>query len=268
MSIEQLIILALIQGLTEFLPISSSAHLILLPELTEWPDQGPLIDVAVHVGSLFAVLAYFRKEAQALVRGAFDVLRQKLTPEARLALHLAIATVPVLVFGAILVALDVVDSLRSAEVIGWATILFGILLLEADRVGLKMKRMDDMTLRGALWIGLAQMLALIPGTSRAGITMTAGRFLGYTRTEAARFSMLLSIPTILAFGLVAAIDLAESGEAIAQQSAIIAMALSFVAAFASIWVFMALVERIGLLPFVLYRFVLGAGLLGYVYFIR
>ena len=267
MSPEQLILLALVQGITEFLPISSSAHLILVPELTDWPDQGPLIDVAVHVGSLFAVMLYFRADVGKLILGGLDLLTLQFTARALPALYIILATIPVIIFGGVLYALDVVDHLRSIVVIGWSTIIFGLLLYEADRVSLGTKKVEDMTLSGAMWIGLAQALALIPGTSRSGITMTMGRFLGYSRTEAARFAMLLSIPTIAAFGLLAAIELAGSGEAVLQTQAAFAMALSFLSAYASIWIFMGLVERIGLAPFVIYRMALGGALLGYHYFV-
>ncbi|NWG44944.1 MAG: undecaprenyl-diphosphate phosphatase [Alphaproteobacteria bacterium] len=265
LSLEQLILLALIQGLTEFLPISSSAHLILPSEILGWPDQGPLIDLSVHLGSLFAVMLYFRTETAGLVRGGIDTLRVRFTPESRLFLQLALATVPVLIFAAILVGLDLVDSLRSAQLIGWTSILFGLLLLEADRIGLNVKRIDAMTFKGALILGLFQMIALLPGVSRSGITMTGGRFLGYERGEAARFSMLMAIPVILIMGSVAALDVVGSDAAGLRRDALVAGALSFVSAYAAIGAFMALVRKVGFLPFVLYRIVLGAGLLVYVY---
>jgi undecaprenyl-diphosphatase len=260
-----LVLLALIQGLTEFLPVSSSAHLILPSQLMGMPDQGPLIDVAVHVGSLFAVMLYFRAEVARLLRGVPDLARARMTADARLLAYLAAATVPTVAVGGVLYLTGAVDVLRNAEVIAWATILFGVLLFEADRIGLRFKAMDDLTWRGVLFIGAAQVLALIPGTSRAGITMTAGRFLGYERSESARFSMLLSLPTIAAFGVLAGIELARSGEVVLQANAVTAMALSFAAAFASIWVFMKWVDRFGFAPFVLYRLALGAVLLVMVY---
>lgn len=267
MPLEQLILLAIIQGLTEFLPISSSAHLILLPELTGMEDQGPLIDVAVHVGSLFAVVLYFHRDVGSLFAGVGHTVRRRRTEESRLLWALILASLPTLAVGGILYFTGAVESLRSAEVIGWATLIFGLILYESDRIGMRFKNLSDLTIYGALIIGLFQVLSLIPGTSRAGITVTAGRFLGYERSEAARFSMLLSLPTIGVFGVLAALELWRTGEAILQTSALMAAALSFVSAYGAIWFFMTLVNRIGLLPFTLYRVVLGAGLLGYIYFI-
>jgi undecaprenyl-diphosphatase len=260
-----LVLLAVIQGLTEFLPVSSSAHLILPSQLLDVQDQGPLIDVAVHVGSLFAVMLYFRADVMRLFRGVPDLLSGRMSADAKLLAWLVAATIPTILIGGVLYKTGAIALLRSAEVIAWATILFGLLLFEADRIGGRFKVMDDLSFRGALVIGLAQMLALIPGTSRAGITMTAGRFLGYERAEAARFSMLLSIPTIAGFGLLAGIELAGAGETALQADAVTAMVLSFAAAYASIWLFMSWVNRIGFAPFVIYRLLLGAVLLWFVY---
>jgi undecaprenyl-diphosphatase len=267
MPLEQLILLAIIQGLTEFLPISSSAHLILLPELMGLEDQGPLIDVAVHVGSLLAVVLYFRRDVAGLFAGVAHTAQRRRTAESRLLWALILATIPTVAAGGALYLSGAVDSLRSAEVIGWATLVFGILLYESDRIGMRFKNVDDLTLRGAIVVGLFQVLSLIPGTSRSGITITAGRFLGLERSEAARFSMLLSLPTIGIFGVLAGWELWRSGETVLQTSALSAAVLSFVSAYAAIWFFMSLVNRIGLLPFTLYRVVMGLGLLGYVYFI-
>lgn len=265
MTLIQLLLLALIQGLTEFLPISSSAHLILLPELTGWEDQGALIDVAVHVGSLAAVMIYLRHDVIQLVGGVRDLGQRKDSFEARLALFLVLASIPVLAAGFALAKLDLIDAMRSAEVIGWATIVFAGVIYVSDTVGKRFKSLEKMTLRGALYIGLAQVLALIPGTSRSGITMAAGRFLGYERSEAVRFSFLLSIPTISAAGLFASLELAEAGLGALRLQALIAAALSFVAAYIAIWLFMTWVNRIGFAPFALYRLILGTGLLVYVY---
>ncbi len=267
MPLEQLILLAIIQGLTEFLPISSSAHLILLPELTGMEDQGPLIDVAVHVGSLFAVMLYFHRDVGALASGAVHTVQRRSTAESRLLWALIIATIPTVAVGGVLYLTGAVDSLRSAEVIGWATLVFGILLFESDRIGMRFKNLSELSMMGAVVVGLFQVLSLIPGTSRTGITITAVRFLGYERSEAARFSMLLSLPTIGILGVLATLELLRTGEAVMQASALTAALLSFVTAYAAIWFFMSLVNRIGLLPFTIYRVILGAGLLVYVYFV-
>jgi len=262
-----LILLAIVQGLTEFLPISSSAHLILLPGITGQEDQGLLIDVAVHVGSLFAVMVYFRRDVGHMFLGAGHILKRKKTEYSRLFGTLVVATIPTIFVGAILYLTGTTEILRNMEIIGWAVLIFGLILYEADRIGMRFKNITDMTVRGAIFIGLMQVLSLVPGTSRAGITITAGRFLGYERSEAARFSMLLSIPTIGIIGLLATVELIAAGGPYLQLSAFIVMVFSFIAAYASIWFFMRLVNRIGLLPFTIYRVVLGVGLLGYVYFI-
>lgn len=265
MPIEQLIILALIQGITEFLPISSSAHLVLLPALTTFEDQGALMDVAVHLGSLGAVMLYFRKDVVHLVEGTFDLALFKDTAARTLVLWLIVGTIPTIIVGGVLYATGLNDQMRSAVVIGWSTIIFGVVLLWADKTGSRSRAMESMTFKDALAVGLAQCLALIPGTSRSGITLTAALRAGFQRTDAARFSMLLAIPTILAFGLIGALEVATSGDTTFQSEALLAVFLSFVSAFAAIWLFMHWLERMSLLPFVLYRLVLGIGLLIYVY---
>ncbi|MEO1613297.1 MAG: undecaprenyl-diphosphate phosphatase, partial [Pseudomonadota bacterium] len=196
MPIVDLAILAIVQGLTEFLPISSSGHLALYPLLTGRPDQGLQIDVAVHVGSLFAVLLYFRADVAAAIRGGFRVLGGDVrSEEARLALLLILATIPVVIAGLALSLSGMGGALRSLAVIGWATLIGGVLLWAADRFGAEAR--DEWRWRDAALMGLAQCFALIPGMSRSGVTMTAARGLGLTRTAAARFSMLMSIPTII-----------------------------------------------------------------------
>ncbi len=268
MALEILILLAIIQGLTEFLPISSSAHLILPAQLGWIEDQGTTIDVAVHVGSLFAVMLYFRKDVWSLITGFFDAVRLRWTWGAKLFVFLSLATIPTLAVGVFIATMDAEDALRSATLIGVTSIVFGLLLYEADRIALRYKKVENITWRGAVFYGAAQVLALLPGTSRSGITMTAGRFLGYERAEAARFSMLLAIPTILAIGGFKALEVVESGDPVLQTNVAWALGLSFLTAYLAIWVFMALVERIGLLPFVIYRVLLGVALLGFVFFVQ
>ena len=267
MPIEQLILLALIQGLTEFLPISSSAHLILFPALTGYEDQGALIDVAAHLGSLGAVLLYFRRDTAALARGGVDTLRFRATQDRKLFLMIAAATIPTLLAAGALVALDATEAMRETYVIALSTIVFGLTLYAADKFGPRRRGVEDMTWRSTLWIGLAQVLAvLFPGTSRSGITITAARALGFTRPEAARYSMLMAIPTILAFGMFSFLQLFSEGSTGQTSDALIVAGLSFVSAYGAIYVFMKLLERISLTPFVIYRLVLGFGLLAYLYF--
>ena len=253
--------LALVQGLTEFLPISSSAHLILVPRLSGWPDQGLAFDVAVHVGTLSAVLAYFRHELVQLAHGWFLSLRTRtLNRDARLAWGVLIGTIPVGLCG--LLFKDVVEtSLRSAEVIAIATIAFGLLLWWADARGRRLRDEHSLRLTDILIVGVAQAVALIPGTSRSGITMTAALMLGLTRTAAARFSFLLSIPAILMAGGYKGVQLLEQSAPVDWLALVLGVVLSGVMAYLCIHFFLKLLERMGMLPFVIYRLVLGVVLL-------
>ncbi|MGB0865046.1 MAG: undecaprenyl-diphosphate phosphatase, partial [Granulosicoccaceae bacterium] len=196
----QVIILALVQGLTEFLPVSSSAHLILVPALLGWPDQGIVFDVAVHLGTLIAVVAYFRRDIGAMIPDFFGSLTGKgMTDQARLAWGVGIGTIPAGLVG--LAAKDFIEAnLRSPLVIATTTVVFGLLLLFADRTAKLVRNIEHMGWGHYIAIGCAQALALIPGTSRSGITITVALVLGLTRQAAARFSFLLSIPVILLAG--------------------------------------------------------------------
>jgi undecaprenyl-diphosphatase len=262
MSLIQLVVLAIIQGITEFLPISSSAHLILAPlAVKDWQDQGPLIDIAAHVGSLGAVLLYFRMETAMLFRGGIDTLRFRASDDRKLFLFIAAATIPTLLLASVFVLFDWTTALRSPVVIGWVSIIFGALLWHADRSAGAKEGLDKMTWRDAMTIGVAQMCALVPGVSRSGVTMTMARYLGWSRPEAARFSMLLAIPTILALGAFAAIDIAQDGAGATVSAALIVAVLSFVCAFVAIAVLMRLVQRMSFTPFVIYRVIFGIVLL-------
>lgn len=251
-------LLALVQGVTEFLPISSSAHLILPSRLLGWPDQGVIFDVAVHLGSLLAVVWYFRRDLAVLLRGSVRALgERRFNDDARMVWYLALATFPVAAAG--LLFKDLVSGeLRSLPVIACTTIGFGVLLALADRRGKRERRID---LGVALWVGCAQVLALVPGTSRSGITMTAGLFCGLDREQASRFSFLLAIPVIVAASALAGVDALEQGAAFDWRFAITGIAVSAVTAYATISLFMEWVQRIGFMPFVIYRCLLGAALL-------
>lgn len=262
MTLVQLIVLAIIQGITEFLPISSSAHLILAPMVVEdWTDQGPLIDIAAHVGSLVAVLLYFRVETGRLFRGGVDSLRFKPSDDRKLFLFIAAATIPTLLLAAVFVGFGLTDALRSPVVIGWTSIIFGVLLWHADRSKGAREGLDQITWRDTLAIGGAQALALVPGVSRSGVTMTMARYLGMARPEAARFSMLLAIPTILALGFFAAIEIVRDGAGATMSSAAIVAVLSFICAYAAIALLMRLTRMMSFTPFVIYRIVFGIVLL-------
>jgi undecaprenyl-diphosphatase len=269
MPIEQIIVIAIIQGITEFLPISSSGHLAIISDITGWADQGLAMDVMVHVGSLFAIITYFWRDVLGLVQGVFALLRGRLTDHGRLAIYIVLATVPAVIFGLFLKKMGYIDALRAddvlkLQVIGWTAIVYGTLLYIADRISPNLKSMEDMKLPPALIIGLAQMLALIPGTSRSGITMTAARFLGFSRPEAARFSFLLGMPAIAGAGLLTVKEAIDTGTTISSDIWL-AAGISFLASFAAIAFLMALVKRMSFLPFAIYRFALGLFLLSIAY---
>ncbi|MEM9622227.1 MAG: undecaprenyl-diphosphate phosphatase [Pseudomonadota bacterium] len=263
----QVVILALVQGLTEFLPISSSAHLVLPAQILGWPDQGLAFDVGVHFGTLLAVLIYFRDELQQMLAATLQWPRDRVySNELDWVLKLAAATLPVVVVG--FLAKDFVEAqFRSVTVIATTTILFGIALYFADRrpqantVAAGTLAEDGVSWRQAWLIGLAQVMALVPGTSRSGVTITAALFLGMSRTSAARFSFLLAIPTIAGAQLLLSVDLIENPPADTLLPLLSATLIAGLSAYTCIHFFIRLVERTGMLPYVIYRLLLGAGLI-------
>jgi undecaprenyl-diphosphatase len=258
MDILQIIALALLQGLTEFLPISSSAHLILVPQIVEgWQDQGLAFDVAVHVGTLSAVVLYFRRDITPMAQDWMRSLtsRQQ-TVNSRLAWAVLFGTIPVGLAG-LLFKNFVETELRSPVVIAAATILFGLVLWWADAKGKRNRDEHSITWVDVLIIGCAQALALIPGTSRSGATMTAGLIMGLSRQAAARFSFLLSIPVITLSGLLVTKDLIEQSAPVDWWALVFGTTLAGVTAYLCIHYFLKLLDRIGMLPFVIYRLVLG-----------
>lgn len=261
METAHIIWLALIQGLTEFLPVSSSAHLILVPKVLGWPDQGLAFDVAVHLGTLIAVVSFFRKDILTLFLAWIGSISGKgMSPEARLAWGVIVGTIPAGLVG--LLFKDHIETyLRSPLVIAATTIIFGLLLWFADRRA-KLKR-DELTLgwQDFIVIGGAQAMALIPGTSRSGITITAGLLLGLTREAAARYSFLLSIPIIVLSGLGVTSDLVSSTEPVDWMALLLGTVIAAISAFACIHFFLAWINKMGMLPFVIYRLLLGAFLL-------
>lgn len=282
MTFLQLLIIAIVQGITEFLPISSSGHLILIPTFTEFPDQGPLIDVAVHVGSLLAIIVYFFKDVLVLARGGFASIgigakNPNAPAERRLFWWIVLGTIPAIafglaikmglfngiatnVFGVEIVDDDLMGSIRFTDLIAFNLIFYGLLLGVADWIGKNEKVFEDMSWRDGVIVGIAQALAIIPGTSRSGVTMTAARFLGYKRVEAARFSFLLSIPAVAGAGVLIVPEIFEAGTALAWD-ALIAGVLTFIAAFATMAFLMNFLKRASMLVFVLYRIAMGCALL-------
>ena len=263
----QIIVLTIIQGITEFLPVSSSGHLVLVPLVTGWQDQGLLMDVSVHVGTLAAVLVYFWRDlAQILLGWIGGHWRRRDRQLGRaLGFYLVVSAIPVILAGGAIYVLGH-EMLRNPEVVAWATIGFGILLYLADRIGLTVREVEHMTLGHAFLLGLFQVLALIPGASRSGVTMTAARWLGYERPEAARFAMLMSIPVIAASGAVAGYEVWQEGDPLVTADAALAAALSFGVALVSIALLLALLRRVSFTPFVIYRLLLGGAVLVWLYY--
>ncbi len=263
MTVLQQLIIAIVQGITEFLPISSSGHLILVPYFTDFPDQGPLIDVAVHIGSLLAIILYFRKDVAGLARGGFSAIGIGNDPaQRRLFWYVVAGTIPAVALGLFLKLGGYLEGFRTTDLVAVNLIVYGLLLGIADRFGRQDKSYEDLTLRDAVLVGLAQAMALIPGTSRSGSTMTMARFLGYERVEAARFSFLLAIPAVAGAGLLAALDLAEASAQM-QIDAAVTGAFTFVAALVTMVFLMNFLKKASMLVFVLYRVALGAALLAF-----
>ncbi|WP_170438847.1 undecaprenyl-diphosphate phosphatase [Ruegeria arenilitoris] len=262
MSLFQLILVAIIQGITEFLPISSSGHLILLPSLTGMEDQGLAIDVAVHVGTLGAVVLYFWSDVKLALAGLPRALRGRIdTPQSRLALALIVATIPTVIVGAILHLTGLSSAMRSVAVIGWTMLGFGLLLYWMDQKSPQTKEAADWGLRDAFVLGLWQVLALIPGTSRSGICITGARYLGYTREDGARIAMLMSIPTIIASGALLSLDVIGQANAQLAKDSAIAAVFAFVSALLALNLMMRLLRSVSFTPYVIYRVILGTILL-------
>lgn len=254
----QIIFLSILQGITEFLPVSSSGHLILFSKFTNFSDQGLAIDVALHIGSIIAVILYFAKDIWNMIIG---LLKTKLIPNFKVCGNqlfylLVIATIPALICGASLKYFGT-DWLRNTKLIGWNILIYGILLWVIDSISITARKIKNLEWKDALLIGFAQCLALLPGTSRSGITITASRFLGMERREAAKFAMLLSIPTILAAGIIEGYELWQAGDIQEILYACDAVTYSFIFSLMAIYFLMMWLKRWSFLPFVIYRIVLG-----------
>ncbi|MEW4449319.1 undecaprenyl-diphosphate phosphatase [Qipengyuania sp. JC766] len=278
MTFLEMLILAIVQGVTEFLPISSSGHLILVPFLTGSEDQGPMIDIAVHVGSLLAIIVYFFRDAMGLARGGLSTVGIGHAPEQRrLFWWIVLGTIPAVLFGLtiklgwmnstieswfglVIENDDLLGALRFTDLIAVNLIVYGILLGLADRFGRSVKNFEDMSWKDGLLVGIAQAFALIPGTSRSGVTMTMARVLGYKRVEAARFSFLLSIPAVAGAGILIVPDLLAADTSLLRD-AIITGALTFVAAFATMMFLMNFLRKASMMVFVVYRVAMGVLLL-------
>ena len=257
-----ILLLSILQGITEFLPVSSSGHLILFSKFTSFPDQGLALDVAVHVGSIIAVMIYFSETIWQVIRG---MIKSKFLPDMknqgnRLFWLIFVATLPAIVVG-LLLKEHGMEEFRSTKLIGWTILSFGILLYIADKLGMTIRKVEHLGFLDAILIGCAQCLALIPGTSRSGITITTGRFLGMERKEAAKFSMLLSIPTIFGAGCLVGYELFQAGDMDTIIEAFDGITYSFIASILAIYIMMWWLKNFTFLPFVLYRIALGGYLL-------
>jgi undecaprenyl-diphosphatase len=261
----QIIVLAIVQGLTEFLPISSSGHLILVPAFFGWTDQGLAFDIAVHFGSLGAVCVFFRNDIAGLLHGAGDIIAgRSATLQSRMAWCIGIGTIPAAVAG-LFFAGWIAANLRSPMFVVTALAAYGLLMALADYFAPRARDISTIRMRDALIVGIAQALSLVPGTSRSGITITAGRLLGFRRQDAARFSFLLSAPVILLATIYEVVMLVTGDMQVAWDNLAVAALVSGIVAYLSIDFFMRFVSVMGLLPFAIYRLLLASVILYVIY---
>lgn len=254
--------LSILQGLTEFLPVSSSGHLIIFSKFTPFPDQGLALDVAVHVGSILAVMIYFSEDLWKIFKGLLKTyfVPSFKNPGAKLFWLIVIGTLPIIFIGLILKETGT-EWLRSTKLIGWTILGYGLLLFVADKFGMTIRKIEHLNAWDAFLIGCAQCLALIPGTSRSGVTVTMARFLSMERREAAKFSMLLSIPAIIAAAALVAFEMYQNHNMAEIIDAIDGITYSFAASIVAIYVVMWWLKKSTFLPFVIYRIILGGFLL-------
>ena len=240
----QWLVLAIVQGITEYLPVSSSAHLILVPAIMDWKDQGLMMDIAAHGGSLLAVMWYFKKEILELLTGQKN----------KLLIQLVIATIPLALVG-VLAAGFIENNLRSPTIIAISSIVFGVILFLSEKLA---KSNNEITTKNAFLIGIGQVLALIPGASRSGVTMTTAMLQGYSKTQAAKFSFLLAIPALLMTTAYGTLKVYQNPEEYNPTGFIIILVLSFISSLISIKLFLKLIEKIKMSYFMWYRIILGA----------
>lgn len=266
MTLAHLFLVAVIQGITEFLPVSSSGHLALVPHLTGLPDQGQTIDVAVHLGTLMAVILYFWSDVRMGLAGVPRMLTGRIDTEgSKLAFLLMVATLPAVALGLFLKLSGLDDAMRSVKVIAWTMIVFGLVLYWVDQKGATDKMAKDWSLKDAVIMGFWQALALIPGTSRSGATISGARALGYDRSDGAKLAMLMSIPTIFASGVLLGAEVIATADIQVAKDGAIAAALAFLSALAALSLMMRLLRSVSFTPYVIYRIGLGVLLLGFAY---
>tara|TARA_Y100001960_G_scaffold294159_1_gene337758 strand:- start:234 stop:998 length:765 start_codon:yes stop_codon:yes gene_type:complete len=252
LSSVEILILSAIQGISEFLPVSSAAHLVLVSKYYAFVNQNLLIDICLHLGSLIAIIVYFRNDLFHFIRNRNFLIK------------ILIGTIPIIPIGYLLYQTRLIDQLRNLEVIGWMSLLFGILLYISDRSNVT-KKMDKFTNKSAIFIGLFQVLSLIPGVSRSGITITSGRMLGFNRFDSARISFFLSIPTLAAASFIGIYNVYKEGSAELNFLAIIAVIFSFIFSYITIALFFNFIKKFSLNIFIIYRIILSLFILGIVY---
>ena len=245
----EILILSAIQGISEFLPVSSAAHFVLVSKYYAFINQNLLIDICLHLGSLIAIIFYFRNDL-------FNFVKNK-----SFLIKILVATIPIIPVGYILYQTGLINQLRNLKVIGWMSLIFGILLYVSDRSKITKKIDTSFTNKSAIFIGLFQILALIPGVSRSGITITSGRFLGFSRFDAAKISFLLSIPTLSAASIIGIYNIYREGSAELNFLAIIAVVFSFIFSYITIAFFLKFIQKFSLNIFIIYRIILSLFLL-------
>ena len=253
LSSVEILILSAIQGISEFLPVSSAAHLVLVSKFYNFTNQSLLIDICLHLGSLVAIILYFRRDL-------FNFVQNK-----SFLIKILIGTVPIIPVGYILYKTELINQLRSLEVIGWTSLIFGILLYISDRTKITKKIDTNFTNKSAIFIGLFQILALMPGVSRSGITITSGRLLGFNRFDSAKISFFLSIPTLTAASLLGIYNIYSEGSAELNFLAIVAVIFSFIFSYITITLFFTLIKKFSLNIFIIYRIILSLLILGIIY---
>ena len=253
LSSVEILILAAIQGISEFLPVSSVAHLVLISKYYAFTNQNLLIDICLHLGSLIAIIVYFRNDL-------FHFIKNK-----SFLIKILVGTIPIIPVGYILYQTKLIDQLRSLEVIGWMSLIFGILLYISDKSKVTKKIDTGFTNKSAVFIGLFQVLALIPGVSRSGITITSGRMLGFNRFDSAKISFFLSIPTLTAASIIGIYNVYREGSAELNFLAIVAVIFSFTFSYVTIALFFNFIKKFNLNIFIIYRIALSLFILGIVY---
>ena len=253
LSSVEILVLSFIQGISEFLPISSIAHLVLVSKYYVFNNQNLLIDICLHLGSLLAIIVYFRNDLFSFIKNRNFLIK------------ILIGTIPIIPVGYIFYETGIINELRNLEVIGWMSLIFGILLYISDKTKINKKIETDFSNKSAIFIGLFQILALVPGVSRAGITITSGRFLGFNRFDSAKVSFLLSIPTLFAASILGTYNIYKEGSQELNFLAIIAVIFSFAFSYITIAIFLTFIKKFSLKIFVIYRIIISILILATVY---